>query len=421
MTAYEHSWQVRQAHGFRVFDDAEVSEEFRQFLDGRAWTHAEGPGALFTHSVGWLRRARVLLPGITVLIRRMHATLAAATAQTDPALPGRLLASLRVPAGVRFSEMESWRRPPTRVSGPGLVRALDRAADLAGLRVRAVDCSGVPPNRVAALARFGLASKAPILAALAEPRRTATLLAITRHLDAVAIDDALDLFALLMATKLINPARRASAAERLASLPRLERASRTLAVVNRELFTALDAAATGAAVDVAAVWAAIERVAPRAQIAGALATVEELVPDDDGSAEATMRVVLAERYCTVRPFLGLLAASVSLSAASGGAAVLAAVKTLPELAARKMKLKPLRPAEIDARLVPAMWHRAVHTNPDLQAGAVDRDAYVLCVLEQLLKALRVRDVFATPSHRWGDPRAQLLDGRGPAAPGDQGD
>ena len=208
----------------------------------------------------------------------------------------------------------------------------------------------MPPNRVAALARFGLASKAPILAALAGPRRTATLLAITRHLDAVAIDDALDLFALLMATKLINPARRASAAERLASLPRLERASRTLAVVNRELFTALDAAATGAAVDVAAVWAAIERVAPRAQIAGALATVEELVPDDDGSAEAAMRVVLAERYRTVRPFLGLLAASVSLSAASGGAAVLAAVKTLPELAARKMKLKPLRPAEIDARL-----------------------------------------------------------------------
>jgi hypothetical protein len=91
-----------------------------------------------------------------------------------------------------------------------------------------------------------------------------------------------------------------------------------------ELFTALDAAATGAAVDVAAVWAAIERVAPRAQIAGALATVEELVPDDDGSAEAAMRVVLAERYRTVRPFLGLLAESVSLSAASGGAAVLAA-------------------------------------------------------------------------------------------------
>lgn len=343
MTAYEHSWQIRAAHGFRMFDDTTVLAEFRQFLDGRAWTHAEVPGALFTHGVGWLRRARVLLPGITVLIRlvstvreaaaeRMHATLAASAVATDPALPARLLMSLRVPAGVRFSEMESWRRPPTRVSGPGLVKALDRAADLSGLGVRAVDCSGVPPNRVAALARYGLASKAPILSGLAEPRRTATLLAMTRHLDAVAIDDALDLFALLMATKLINPARRASAAERLVSLPRLERASRTLAVANRELFTALDAAATGAAVDVAAVCAAIERVAPRAQITGALATVEELVPDDDGSVEAAMRVVLAERYRTVRPFLGLLAESVSLDAASGGAVVLAAVKTLPELA-----------------------------------------------------------------------------------------
>ncbi|MFP3581533.1 hypothetical protein SB659_18380 [Arthrobacter sp. SIMBA_036] len=31
--------------------------------------------------------------------------------------------------------------------------------------------------------------------------------------------------------------------------------------------------------------------------------------------------------------------------------------------------------------------RAVYANPDLPAGTVDRDAYVLCVLEQLYKAL----------------------------------
>ena len=57
-----------------------------------------------------------------------------------------------------------------------------------------------------------------------------------------------------------------------------------------------------------------------------------------------------------------------------------------------------------------MWKRAVFHHPDLPPGAVDRDAYVVCVLEQLHKALRVRDVFAAPSLRWGDPRAQLLDG-----------
>jgi len=41
---------------------------------------------------------------------------------------------------------------------------------------------------------------------------------------------------------------------------------------------------------------------------------------------------------------------------------------------------------------------------------VDRDAYVVCVLEQLHRALGRRDVYARPSHRWADPRAMLLAG-----------
>nr|WP_206307609.1 hypothetical protein [Streptomyces sp. H23] len=47
----------------------------------------------------------------------------------------------------------------------------------------------------------------------------------------------------------------------------------------------------------------------------------------------------------------------------------------------------------------------------LPHGAVDRDAYVVCVLEQLNRALNRRDMFAAPpSNRWADPRARLLDG-----------
>lgn len=76
-----------------------------------------------------------------------------------------------MPPGGRVSRLEEWRRAPTRVSGSALVKALDRAADLAGLGVRRADCSVVPANRLASLARYGLASKAPSLAELAEPRR----------------------------------------------------------------------------------------------------------------------------------------------------------------------------------------------------------------------------------------------------------
>jgi hypothetical protein len=76
----------------------------------------------------------------------------------------------------------------------------------------------------------------------------------------------------------------------------------------------------------------------------------------------------------------------------------------------RVRQRPLARAEIDAALVPPVRGRAVYGNRDLPAGAVDRDAYVLCVLEQLRAALRRRDVFAAPSLRRAGPRAMLLDG-----------
>ncbi|MER6177492.1 DUF4158 domain-containing protein [Streptosporangium sp. NPDC001681] len=69
MTAYEHAWEIRDAYGYRPYEDAEWGRRFRTFLHGRAWTHAEGPQALFNQAVGWLRRHRVLLPGVSVLAR----------------------------------------------------------------------------------------------------------------------------------------------------------------------------------------------------------------------------------------------------------------------------------------------------------------------------------------------------------------
>lgn len=68
--------------------------------------------------------------------------------------------------------------------------------------------------------------------------------------------------------------------------------------------------------------------------------------------------------------------------------------TLPSLATRRVSVKPLTLSEIDPQVVPPARHRAVYHNPELPETAVDRNAYVVCVLEQLLKALRVRDTSA---------------------------
>jgi hypothetical protein len=67
---YEHSWEIRRRFGYHEFTDREWSQRFGTFLYGRAWTHPESPIALFNHAAGWLRRHRVLLPGVGVLARR---------------------------------------------------------------------------------------------------------------------------------------------------------------------------------------------------------------------------------------------------------------------------------------------------------------------------------------------------------------
>lgn len=205
-TQHEHAREIRQEYGYRDLSDPEVAFGLREFLEGRAWTHAEGPYRLFEQAMGWLRRNRVLLPGVSVLARlvasvrdgaagRMHRTLADAAATADSALSSRLQGLLLVPDGQRVSELERLRAAPRRTSGKAMTMALHRVSEVLALGVRSASVETVPANRLAALARYGLTAKAPALRDLAEPRRTATLLATARHLEAAAVDDALDLSA----------------------------------------------------------------------------------------------------------------------------------------------------------------------------------------------------------------------------------
>ncbi|CAM5723846.1 hypothetical protein SBADM41S_03340 [Streptomyces badius] len=243
----------------------------------RAWTHAEGPKALFDHAVGWLRRNRVLLPGVSVLARqvsevrkvrekRLHATVAGAARRADPALPGGIpAATLKTPEGSRFWQLERLRLLLTRTTGTAFARALERVDEIGAYRLGRLRLSQIPPNRMAALARYALGAKAPLLERLAQLKRTAMLTAVMRHLEAKAIDEALDLFQVLMATRLLNTAKRKTEKERLSTLPQLEKASRVLARAAKVLFEELELVEEHEAdLDVAALWAAVEEVAPRA-------------------------------------------------------------------------------------------------------------------------------------------------------------
>ena len=164
--------------------------------------------------------------------------------------------------------------------------------------------------------------------------------------------------------------------------------------------------AGSAPVDLAAAWARLQDSVPRDRLAAAVATVEELAPDD-GHPDAGTRTEMVNRYATVRLFLPMLTEVLPLGATDAGRAVLAAAQTLPELLGRKR----VRGGQVDEALVTGSWRRLVFANPDLPEGVVDHRAYALCVLDRLYSSLRRRDVYATGgSRRWGDPRARLLDG-----------
>lgn len=133
-THLEHyAWEIRDAYGYRDFADPAAAAGLREFMDGRAWTQAEGPARLFEQAAGWLRRNRVLLPGASVLARltstvreaaaeRMHRTLAeaaalAAGAMLAPAAAGGSPASATASCFGTYSRTHiHWYAEPIKIS-----------------------------------------------------------------------------------------------------------------------------------------------------------------------------------------------------------------------------------------------------------------------------------------------------------------
>ncbi|MCX5233111.1 Tn3 family transposase [Streptomyces sp. NBC_00233] len=419
-TARTHAGEIQEAGGWRDF--AEVSAELSEWLDARAWTTGDGPKALFDAAAGWLRERRVLLPGASRLSRLVGNVREAANQRLWDTLYGLLSIGQRavldslltVPAGARVSELDRLRRGPVRVSGSQMKWSLERAREVADLGMGALDVSGIPPRRLAELSRYGVDGKATLLKRHNDARRLATLLATAVHLTTRAVDDALDLLEVLIATKLLAKAERETAKEKMKTLPRVERAGAKLATAFQVVFDT-----TSEQVDtdtgeisppevetLAAMWERIEAVVPRSELAAAIAALFELTPPLDSDADQAWRAMLVTRFGTVRPFLKLLVEFVDFDATPEGAPVLAALKLLPDLMGRKK----VGPAEIDSELLAGSWRRLVLAAPGLEPGTVDWKGYVFCVLEQFHRMLRRREIFAKNSSKWGDPREKLLAG-----------
>ncbi len=394
-----HAGEIQHAYGYRDFADPAVHADLVGWLEVRTRLASERPGVLFDLATARLLEAKVLLPGPTVLARlvtsvrgqaatRLWAALAAVP---DSGQRARLEGLLVVPAGERSSTLDRLRRGPTSVTATGLLGALHRLEEIRAIDVGGLDLSFVSPGRLEALARNATTAKAQAVARMSEQRRTATLLAVARHLEAAAGDDALDLLDQLLGGILAR-ADRAGARERLRTLPALDLAASQLRDAVKVL---LDPPAGG----LPAVWAAIGRTVSREQLAAAV----EAVDATTRPAVDTHIDDLLTRYSLVRRFLPALLGTLRLQAAPGGVDVLAAWEAMRDLEGRRV----VRADEVSLTLATGAWTTRV-VGPD---GLLNRPAYTFLVLERLREALRRRDVYAPISQRWADPRARLLDGK----------
>lgn len=166
-TVYEHAWEIRELLDYRAFGSCE--SEVRQYVAARVWASAEGPRALFDRAQVHMLKERILLPGMTVLVRMIGEVRRAENERLHALLSGRLPAEMRaalvglleVPDGKRRSELERLRTAPTKASGRVLADELRRVAEIAQLGAGGVATDPVPAVKLGALARYGLAAKAP--------------------------------------------------------------------------------------------------------------------------------------------------------------------------------------------------------------------------------------------------------------------
>lgn len=398
-TRYNHRRTITEYLDYREFDDFQVFRLIR-------WIYAHlavsviRPSVLFDLATAHLISQKIVLPGVSVLARLIARVRERYTARTYEGLSRKLNAQQRktledlliLPEGKWQTPLDVLRTPPTRVGAMSLYQALHRIEQIRAVGISSVELSEVPESRQAALVRYAQTVRVQLIERLTEDRRLATLLVFLQHLERTATDDVLEMFeAQVNEMSLRGEAKRRR--ERQRSLKDLDQA----ALLLRD--AALIMLDTGIPAEQVRELA-LQRLGETKLLEAAGKVAELASPDADTTPEA-----LSGYYGSVRRFLRSFLLTVTFSGTPSAQPLLDALaflKRMDEPGGGKPKWR-----EAPRGFVSKPWRR--HVFP--RRGEVNHQAYTLCAVNRLYQALKRREVFVERSERYGDPRAELLQGQ----------
>ena len=396
---WRHAATIREHYGFRdLEEDAAAGFRLARWLYVLCWTGDDRPGLLFDRATTWLLAHKVLLPGITTLERLINRVRHRATLRLWHRLTQALSEEQRqkLVALVTSDDatLDDLRATPRRRMPTELLRHLERIDAIRGYGLSLTPSTNLPAAPLGRLARSARTARPSALAALHEPRRTATLAALFQTLESTALDDAVELFDAL-ATDIFTHAEEAHRKFRLRSLRDLDAAAIMLRDVAQHVVADKDDALP------VAKWrnTLFEQIT-RAEIEAAMASVDSLVtaPDDRRYQE------LRPHWRRVRMVFSALLQRATFEATSAGQPVIAALNYLRGVE------DWTRGGMTDAptAFLGSAWKQ--HALDD--AGRVtDNRAYVFAALESLRAGLKRRDIFIPAGVRYADPRRGLLSGQ----------
>ena len=399
-THWVHAQAIKKHYGYRDFSEQPGNWRLVRWLYQRAWIGGESPSMMFDLTTVRLVEQKILLPGVTVLSRLISAVrerVAHRTWKTLSKLPSakqreNLEALIVVKEKVRATPLEQLRKSPTgreRESAPSLVNALNRLVTIRALGINKLDVGKIPPIRFKALSKTAFTLRAQAIARMSSSRRIATLVAWAYVMEAIAIDDALDVLNLLV-KDILAKSQTDGKKNRLRSLKDLDAAALQLAIACRVL---LNPATEDTQVR-EKVW---QKLTPE-ELSSAITDVEDIArpPEDNYYDE------LIKQWRSVRRFLPKLLSIMDFEGNQAGQKVLEAWQFLQSIEGKRKPSMDAAPLKIVDKKW-AIWVIDEH-------GSIDRKAYTFCVLGQLIEALRRRDLFVSKGERWSNPRAKLLKG-----------